>query len=140
MQYATRHSDPRTTIRYEMPARTSSDMSRPVDDAMLHAALLRSLTRVVAARAKAGVPPRRFDPRSCARAVASIGFGITDRLLDLRAGRLVEAPQLVLQLLDALPHDLKAHDQWAHVRELLRGAALTAAVRVGRRRRGTGRL
>ncbi len=83
-----------------------------VDDAVLHAALVRSLVRV-AARAHE-TPPVRTSLVPAARWRAA-RFGLTDQLLDTRTGSLVPAADAVRDLLSRLREDLEDLGDWDEV-------------------------
>ena len=83
-----------------------------LDDAVLHAALVRSLVRVAA---------RATDPVSVQPELVRAGrwraarFGLTDALLDTRSGTLVAAPLMVRNLLERLREDLEDLGDWDEV-------------------------
>lgn len=86
-----------------------------LDDAVLHAALVRSLVRV-AARADE-TPPVKEALVPAARWRAS-RYGLTDALLDTRTGELVPAPEAVRDLLARCREDLEDLGDWDEVSAL----------------------
>ena len=118
-----------------------ADVCTDVDDAVLHAALARSLVRVLAGRAAAGepVPDLRPELLRAARWRAA-RYGIGGQLFDPEQGVLVDARSAVGRLLAELEEDLRAAGEWAEVSELVcrvfaRG---TSATRQRRTWRATG--
>ncbi len=99
-----------------------ADVCTDLDDAVLHAALVRSLVRVLAARSGAGVPcpqPRTELLRAARWRAARDGLG--GRLFDPVRGVLVDARVAVGALLDELEGDLRDHGEWTQVSELVAG-------------------
>jgi gamma-glutamyl:cysteine ligase YbdK (ATP-grasp superfamily) len=87
---------------------------------VLHAALVRSLVRVLAARAAAGQPcpdPRPELLRAARWRAARHGLG--ERLFDPVSGNLVDAHSAVHGLLGELEEDLRGQGEWDEVRELV---------------------
>jgi YbdK family carboxylate-amine ligase len=107
------------------------DVCTSVDDAVLHAALIRSLVRVLAARAVRDEPfdnPRPELLRAARWRAARHGIG--GELFDLRLGRLVDARIAIRRFLAELEEDLRAAGEWDEVvvlvQELLfRGTSAT---------------
>jgi carboxylate-amine ligase len=97
-----------------------ADVCTDVDDAVLHAALVRSLVRVLAGRAARAEPcPRpRAELLRAARWRAA-RHGIGEQLFDPLLGTLVEARLAVRRLLAELEDDLRDHDEWNDVSELV---------------------
>ncbi|WP_448627558.1 carboxylate-amine ligase [Geodermatophilus sp. URMC 64] len=119
------------------------DLCTRVEDAVLHAALVRSLVRVLAARARRGWPCP--DPRpELLRAARwrAARYGLSGELFDPLLGTLVDARLAVRRLLTELEEDLRAHGEWAEVAELVRGllARGTSAARQRRTWLRTGDL
>ena len=83
-----------------------------LDDAVLHAALVRSLVRVAARAAE--TPPVRSELVPAGRWRAA-RYGLTDTLLDTRTGALVPAAAAVRGLLDRLREDLEELGDWDEV-------------------------
>jgi carboxylate-amine ligase len=97
-----------------------ADVCTSVDDAVLHAALARSLVRVLARRAQRGEPCARPRPellRAARWRAARDGIG--GRLFDPVRGTLVDARLAVRRLLAELEDDLRAHDEWTEVGALV---------------------
>jgi YbdK family carboxylate-amine ligase len=90
-----------------------ADVCTEVDDVVLHAALARSLVRVLADRAERGEPcPRpRAELLRAARWRAA-RYGLDGRLFDPVLGDLVPARVAVRRLLAELQGDLRDHDEW----------------------------
>ena len=97
-----------------------ADVCTDVDDAVLHAALVRSLVRVLAARAASGEPcpePRPELLRAARWRAARHGLG--ERLFDPVTGALVDARSAVHRLLRELEDDLRGHGEWEETGELV---------------------
>jgi carboxylate-amine ligase len=97
-----------------------ADVCTEVDDVVLHAALVRSLVRVLAERSAREEPcPRpRAELLRAARWRAS-RYGLSDRLFDPVSCELVPARLAVRRLLSELRADLAAHQEWAVVVDLV---------------------
>lgn len=97
-----------------------ADVCTEVDDVVLHAALVRSLVRVLADRAEREEPgPRpRAELLRAARWRAA-RYGLSDRLFDPVACELVPARLAVRRLLVELREDLAAHDEWTVVVDMV---------------------
>jgi YbdK family carboxylate-amine ligase len=97
-----------------------ADVCTDLDDAVLHAALVRSLVRVLAGRATCGVPFPQPRPEllRAARWRAAL-HGISGQLFDPVLGTLVAARAAVRHLLAELEDDLRGHDEWNEVEELV---------------------
>jgi YbdK family carboxylate-amine ligase len=97
-----------------------ADVCTEVDDVVLHAALVRSLVRVLAARAEREEPGPR--PRSellrAARWRAAL-HGLDGQLFDVVRCELVPARVAVRRLLSELRNDLEDHDEWTSVVEMV---------------------
>ncbi|MCZ2861100.1 carboxylate-amine ligase [Blastococcus sp. VKM Ac-2987] len=98
-----------------------ADVCSDVEDAVLHAALVRSLVRVLAARAERDepVPVIRPELLRAARWRAARD-GLTGQLFDPVAGALVDARTAVDGLLGELADDLADRGEEDEVRELVR--------------------
>ncbi len=112
--------DVRPSLKYPTLEFRVADVCTDVDDAVLHAALVRSLTRVLAGRARAGwpVPPVRPEVLRAARWRAA-RFGLGGDLLDPVTLDLVPAPEAARRLLAELEGDLREHGEHGTVRDLL---------------------
>jgi YbdK family carboxylate-amine ligase len=86
-----------------------------LDDAVLHAALVRSLVRVAARSEEEPVVKPELVRAARWRAAR---FGLTDALLDPASGSLVAAPTLVRGLLERVREDLEELGDWDEVSEL----------------------
>lgn len=108
--------DVRPSIRYPTLEYRCADVCPSVDDAVLYAALARSLTRTFAAEAEAGgaVPAVRGELLRVARWRAA-RHGVTDTLVDPRTWVLRPARDVVAALLELLRPDLEAHGEWVEV-------------------------
>jgi YbdK family carboxylate-amine ligase len=98
-----------------------ADVCTDVDAAVLHAALARSLVRVLAERAVRGdrCPQPRAELLRAARWRAARD-GLTGQLFDPLHGVLVDAGMAVRAFLAELEDDLRAHDEHEEVEELVR--------------------
>ena len=98
-----------------------ADVCTDVDAAVLHAALVRSLVRVLAGRAVRGdrCPQPRAELLRAARWRAARD-GLTGQLFDPLGEVLVDAGQAVRTLVAELADDLRAHDELEEVEELVR--------------------
>ena len=97
-----------------------ADVCTEVDDAVLHAALARSLVRTLADRAARGRPcpqPRPELLRAARWRAARHGLG--GQLFDVLAGELVPARTAVRRLLAELRPDLTERDEWPVVVDLV---------------------
>ncbi|TQN41994.1 carboxylate-amine ligase [Blastococcus colisei] len=97
-----------------------ADVCTEVDDVVLHAALVRSLVRVLAGRAAREEPcPRpRAELLRAARWRAA-RYGLEDLLFDPLRCELVPARVAVRRLLAELRDDLSGHDEWAVVVDMV---------------------
>jgi YbdK family carboxylate-amine ligase len=97
-----------------------ADVCTEVDDVVLHAALVRSLVRVLAARAERGdrCPQPRPEHLRAARWRAA-RHGLDGELFDAVACEVVPARVAVRRLLAELQEDLRDRDEWAVVVELV---------------------
>ena len=97
-----------------------ADVCTELDDVVLHVALVRSLVRVLAARAERGEPapqPRRELLRAARWRAALDGIG--GRLFDPLAGELVDARTAVEALIGELADDLADRGEEDEVRDLV---------------------
>jgi gamma-glutamyl:cysteine ligase YbdK (ATP-grasp superfamily) len=97
-----------------------ADVCTDVNDAVLHAALVRSLVRVLAGRAERGEPcpqPRPELLRAARWRAARHGIG--GQLFDPLLGASVDARVAVRRLLSELEEDLRSRDEWTEVGELV---------------------
>jgi carboxylate-amine ligase len=97
-----------------------ADVCTEVDDVVLHAALVRSLVRVLAARAERGeeCPQPRSELLRAARWRAS-RYGLDGQLFDALRCELVPSRVAVRRLLAELQDDLREHGEWSVVVELV---------------------
>jgi YbdK family carboxylate-amine ligase len=109
-----------------------ADVCTDVDAAVLHAGVVRSLVRVLAGRAARGEPcpqPRTELLRAARWRAAR--HGLSGELFDPLLGTLVDARTAVRGLLAELEDDLRGHEEWDEVQQLV-GALFargTSAVR-----------
>jgi YbdK family carboxylate-amine ligase len=94
-----------------------ADVCTEVDDVVLHAALVRSLVRVLADRTDPCPRPRPELLRAARWRAAR--HGLDDRLFDPVRGDLVPARVAVRRLLTELREDLRDHDEWDVVVEMV---------------------
>jgi YbdK family carboxylate-amine ligase len=96
------------------------DVCTDLDDAVLHAAIVRSLVRVLAGRAARGDPcPRPRQQLLQAARWRAARNGISGQLFDPLRGALVDAHLAVRRLLAELEEDLRAAGEWEEVGELV---------------------
>jgi carboxylate-amine ligase len=97
-----------------------ADVCTEVDDVVLHAALVRSLVRVLAGRAERGEPCPQPRPELLRAARwRAARHGLEGQLFDVLRCELVPARAAVRRLLAELKDDLRDHDEWAVVVELV---------------------
>jgi carboxylate-amine ligase len=97
-----------------------ADVCTDVDDAVLHAALVRSLVRVLAGRAERGEPCPQPRPELLRAARwRAARHGISGQLFDPVRCAAVDAPLAVRRLLAELEDDLRDRDEWIEVSELV---------------------
>jgi YbdK family carboxylate-amine ligase len=112
--------DVRPSAHYPTVEFRVADVCTDVDDAVLHAALVRSLVRVLAARAAADEPfpePRPELLRAARWRAAR--HGLAGQLFDPVSGTLLEGRLAIRRLLGELEDDLRGHGEWADVGELV---------------------
>lgn len=97
-----------------------ADVCTDLQDAVLHAGLVRSLVRVLSGRYERGerCPQLRPELLRAARWRAA-RHGIAGQLFDPVVGDLVDARLAVRRLLGELEGDLRDHDEWTEVSELV---------------------
>jgi carboxylate-amine ligase len=114
--------DLRPSVRYPTVEFRVADTCTDLDDAVLHAALARSLVRTLAGRLAAGAPvPDVTDAYLRAARWRAARFGTDGELCDPVSGGLVPAPLAFRNFLHELEPDLREHDEYRTVRELLNG-------------------
>jgi YbdK family carboxylate-amine ligase len=97
-----------------------ADVCTDLDAAILHAALVRSLVRVLAGRAERCEPCPRPRPELLRAARwRAARHGISGQLYDPVLGTPVDARLAVRRLLAELEEDLRDHDEWTEVGELV---------------------
>jgi YbdK family carboxylate-amine ligase len=111
--------DVRPSVRHPTLEFRVADVCPYLDDAVLHAGLVRSLVRTAAAAAHAGEPPLaiRTEVLRGARWRAS-RYGINGDLWHPGYLRLRPAAEVVRHLIDVLRPDLTKHDEWELVSSL----------------------
>jgi gamma-glutamyl:cysteine ligase YbdK (ATP-grasp superfamily) len=123
------------SLRYPALEFRVADACTDVDDAVLHAALVRSLVRVLAGRATDGEPCP--EPRAELLRVArwrAARHGLSGQLFDPMSATLVDAPTAVRGLLGELEGDLRDHGEWHDVEGLV-GQLLRRGTSAARQRR-----
>jgi gamma-glutamyl:cysteine ligase YbdK (ATP-grasp superfamily) len=97
-----------------------ADVCTSLDDAVLHAAVVRSLVRVLAGRAGRGEPYPQPRPELLRAARwRAARHGLAEELFDPVLCTLVDARMAVRRLLTELEGDLREHGEWAEVVELV---------------------
>jgi YbdK family carboxylate-amine ligase len=126
--------DVRPSARYPTLEFRVADVCPLVDDAVLHAGLVRALARTMAARVAAGAAAPDL-PDDIARAARwrAARYGLDECLYHPVARRLCPAAEVVHALLDTVADDLRAHGEWHEIAALL-DAALTRGSSAGRQR------
>ena len=111
--------DARPSVRYPTIEVRVADVLPRIDDVVLHAGLVRAAVQVAAREAADDVPvlPLRPEVGRAARWRAA-RHGLDGTLLDLRAGELVPAAELVRRLLARLREPLEETGDWADVAAL----------------------
>jgi YbdK family carboxylate-amine ligase len=126
--------DARPSVRYPTLEFRCADVCPSVDDAVLYAALARSLTRTLSAEVVAGGPPPtvRSEVLRVARWRAA-RHGLSEQLVDPATWELAPAHDVVEGLLARLRPDLEEHGEWdevdALVRRVLAGGGAAARYR-----------
>jgi carboxylate-amine ligase len=111
--------DVRPSTKYPTLEFRIGDVCTSLDDAVLHAALLRSLTRVLADRVQAGLPAPHVRPELLRAARwRAARFGMSDDLFDPVWVERVSARVAVDRLLHELRDDLEDRGEWYEVRGL----------------------
>lgn len=108
--------DARPSSRYPTLEFRVADVCPSVDDAVLYAALARSLTRTLSAQAAAGEPPPDVRPEvlRAARWHAA-RHGLSRHLVHPTRWELRPAREVVTALTELLRPDLEDHDEWVEV-------------------------
>jgi YbdK family carboxylate-amine ligase len=97
-----------------------ADVCTEVDDVVLHAALVRSLVRVLAGRVERGEPCPQPRPELLRAARwRAARHGLEGNLFDVLRGELVPARVTVRRLLTELREDLEDHDEWTVVVDMV---------------------
>jgi carboxylate-amine ligase len=108
--------DVRPSLRYPTVEYRIADVCTNLDDAVLHAALVRSLTRVLAERARRGSPPAVVRPEALRAARwRAARYGLAGQLFDPVRGVLVDPCVAVESLLVELRDDLEDRGEWDEV-------------------------
>ncbi|SDQ04013.1 glutamate--cysteine ligase [Quadrisphaera sp. DSM 44207] len=111
--------DVRPSSRYPTLEFRVADVATDLDDSLLHAALVRSLTRVLDARDRTGRPAPEVRPELLRAARwRAARYGIQGQLFDPVRLELVDAPVAVRRLLEELRDDLTEHGEWDEVSAL----------------------
>jgi carboxylate-amine ligase len=110
--------DVRPSTRYPTVEFRIGDVCTSLDDAVLHAALARSLTRVLARQALASIPVPVVRPELLRAARwRAARYGVDGQLFDLSRHELVDGPVAVSRLLTELRDDLEDRGEWDEVYE-----------------------
>jgi carboxylate-amine ligase len=110
--------DIRPSSRYPTLEFRAADVCTVVDDAVLYAALVRSLVRTVARRLDHEV----HEPSDATIAAArwrSARHGIRGELCDPRSGAVLPAPLVIRRVVAELEPDLREHDEFEEIDELV---------------------
>jgi glutamate---cysteine ligase / carboxylate-amine ligase len=133
--------DLRPSTRYPTVEFRLADVCTSLDDAVLHAALVRSLVRVLAGRAERGEPAPDLRPELLRAARwRAARDGLEGELFEFGRGEPVPARAAVDGLVAELADDLRAHGEEAEVARLLdllwdRGTSAARQRRTWRRTR-----
>jgi carboxylate-amine ligase len=112
--------DARISSRYPTVEFRMADVCTRLDDALLYAALVRSLVRTVGRRITAAEAPLAVsDATLRAARWRAARFGLSGDLWCPRTGRTIPAAVAVNALIDELRPDLEAHDEADTVRPLV---------------------
>jgi YbdK family carboxylate-amine ligase len=113
--------DLRPSHRYPTLEFRIADVCTSLDDAVLHAALVRSLAATLADRAASGTEPAPVDDETLRAARwRAARYGLAGDLLDPTGGELVNGRLLARRLLLELEPQLRAHGDYDDVRTWLR--------------------
>lgn len=111
--------DVRPSARYPTLEFRLGDSCTDVDDVLLHAAVVRSLCRVLGARFLHDHPVVHLRPELLRAARwRAARYGLSEPLFDVSSGQLVDPRELVEALLAELREDLERHQEWDVVRGL----------------------
>jgi YbdK family carboxylate-amine ligase len=117
--------DLRPSTRFPTLEFRVADVCSELDDAVLHAALARSLVRCLATRVKDGRPaPEVSHEVLLAARWQAARYGLRGDLRDPATGSLLPAPLAVRRLLTELEPDLREHGEFDEVRALVRALLL----------------
>jgi carboxylate-amine ligase len=112
--------DVRPSVRYPTLEFRAADVCTDVDDAVLYAAVVRSLVRVLAGRVNAGpTGPAMSDQGLRAARWRAARYGLSATLWSPDRAELVPAGVALDDLLSELREDLEVHGEFAIVSELL---------------------
>jgi YbdK family carboxylate-amine ligase len=110
----------RPSSRYPTLEFRVADICTELDDALLLAALVRSLVRTLGRRVAAGVAPREMSDAVLRGARwRAARFGLEEQLWSPRRSALLPARSVVDELLTELRPDLEQHDEYASVCDLI---------------------
>jgi carboxylate-amine ligase len=111
--------DVRPSVRFPTLEFRVADVCPLLDDAVLHAGLVRSLVRTLAADAAAGRPVPKLRPEVLRAARwRAARYGVDERLFDPLDRELRPAGEVVGGLLGVLRDDLEEHGEWAELTAL----------------------
>jgi YbdK family carboxylate-amine ligase len=112
--------DIRPSARYPTLEFRVADVCPLLDDAVLHAGLVRALVRTMAAQARTGAPaPELADGMARATGWRAARHGLEECLFDPVEQRLRPAAEVVYALLDVVAGDLREHGEYDEVAALL---------------------
>lgn len=113
--------DVRPSARFETLEFRVTDVCLTIDEAVMVAALSRSLARTCYAAAERDEPIRHARPELLRAAKwRAARYGLDADLIDTQAGQAIPAVDMIERLLSFLRADLEEHDEWAEVAALVR--------------------
>jgi carboxylate-amine ligase len=115
---STLYWDVRPSMRYPTLEFRAADVCTDIDDAVLHAGLVRSLVRTLA-RDLASDVPELSDATIVAARWRAARYGIRGELCDPLSGAIMPAPLVIRRLLAQLEPDLRAHDEFDVIDDLM---------------------
>jgi len=115
---STLYWDVRPSMRYPTLEFRAADVCTDIDDAVLHAALVRSLVRTLARNRSVDVA-ELSDATIIAARWRAARFGIRGELCDPASGTIMAAPLVIRRVVGQLEPDLREHDEFDVVDDLV---------------------